>query len=117
MIKNYGARKLSRTSAHRRSLLRNLATSLFLHEKIETTHTKAKELSKYSQKLLTSAKPGDFNAKRAVFAEIKDEVVRKKIFDVLVPRYKDRAGGLTKIFIVGTRRGDAASVAIIKLLS
>ena len=83
MIKNLGSRKLGKTSAHKRSMLRNLATSLFKHEKITTTLPKAKELVSYSERLITKARPGDLNARRAIACEIKDKVVTKKIFDVL----------------------------------
>jgi large subunit ribosomal protein L17 len=117
MIKNYNKRKLSRTSSHKRALLRNMATSLLLHEKIKTTLAKAKELSSYSERLITLARPLDLNARKAVAREINDEQVRKKIFDVLVPRYKDRHGGYTQVFHTGTRRGDAAEMAIIRLIT
>jgi large subunit ribosomal protein L17 len=117
MIKNHHRKKLSRTPAHRRALLRNLATALFQHEKIETTLSKAKELASYSEKLITKARENDLNAKRAFNSEIGDEQVRKKMFEVLVPRYQGRNGGYTRIFKVGTRRGDSAEVAIITLLS
>ena len=68
MIKNLGGRKLSVTSAHRRSMLRNLAQSLFIHEKIKTTLARAKEVARFSERLITSARPGDMNAKRKVEA-------------------------------------------------
>ena len=117
MIKNLGARKLSRTSSHRKALLRNLATSLFQHERIKTTMSKAKALTSYSAKLITIARPGDLNAKRALAREIKDEKVRSKVFDVLIPRYQNRPGGYTQIFRVGLRSGDNAEMAIVKLVS
>jgi large subunit ribosomal protein L17 len=116
MIKNLGARKLGRTSAHRRSLMRNQATSLFLHEAITTTLAKAKELSTYAEKLITKAKPADMNAKRAVSAELTDVDVKKKLFTVLVPRYADRKGGYTRIYKLGARASDRAEMAIIKLV-
>jgi large subunit ribosomal protein L17 len=117
MIKNFGRRKLSRTGGHRRSLLRNLATSLFLHEKIETTVAKAKELRVFAEKLITAAKPLDLNAKKAIFADIQNKDVRKKIFEVIVPRYQERKGGYTQIFKTSSRVGDDAKMAIIKLIS
>jgi large subunit ribosomal protein L17 len=117
MIKNLNRRKLSRTSAHRRSMLRNMATSLFQMEKIQTTLAKAKEVARYSEKLITMAGPGDINAKRAFDKEIHDKQVQKKMFEVLVPRYKDRKGGYTQIFRIGARRGDAAEMVLIRLIS
>ncbi|MFH1368603.1 MAG: 50S ribosomal protein L17 [Elusimicrobiota bacterium] len=117
MIKNLGARKLSVTSSHRRSMLRNMATSLFQHEKVETTLARAKELVSFSEKLITTAKPSDLNAKRAFSRDIKNADVQKKVFDVLVPRYKDRKGGYTRIYRLGSRVGDNAQMALVKLIS
>jgi len=116
MIKNLGARKLSRTGSHRRSLMRNQATSLFQHEAITTTLAKAKELSTYAEKLITKAKPADMNAKRAVAAELTDKAVKKKLFEVLVPRYAERKGGYTRIYKLGTRVSDRSEMAMIKLV-
>lgn len=116
MIKSLNRRKLSRTSSHRRALLRNLATSLFLHEKITTTYPKAKELSIFAERLLTSARPGDLNARRRVFADIKDVVVGKKIFDVLVPRYEKKLCGRMAVYKAGHRKSDNAAMAVIALL-
>lgn len=117
MIKNLGYRKLGRTSAHRRAMLRNMATSLFQHEKIETTVEKAKELRRYSEKLITLARPSDLNARRAISKEIKNKNIQNKLFDTLVPRYQERKGGYTQIFRLGHRVGDNADMAIIKLVS
>ena len=117
MIKNLGGRKLSVTAAHRRSMLRNMAESLFLHEKITTTLARAKEVARFSEKLITAARPCDMNAKRKISADIKDQVVAKKLFEVLVPRYQSRAGGYTRILKVGNRKGDNAEIAIVKLVS
>ncbi|MCX5778591.1 MAG: 50S ribosomal protein L17 [Elusimicrobia bacterium] len=117
MIKNLNGSKLGRTSAHKRALLRNLATSLFLHEKIQTTQAKAKELVRYAEKLITKARPADLNARRAIKGEIQDEIVYKKMFDVLVPRYQTRTGGYTQIYKTGTRVGDRAEMALVKLVS
>ena len=116
MIKNLGSRKLGRTSAHKRSMLRNMATSLFKHEKVTTTLPKAKELVSYSEKLITKAMPGDLNAKRSIACEIKDKTVIKKMFDVLISRYEKRRGGYTRILRVGVRPGDNAKMAIVKLV-
>lgn len=116
MIKNHNGRKLGVTSSHRKAMLRNLATQLFLHEKITTTLPKAKELVSYSEKLVTKAKKGDLSAIRVLHGEINDKDVVKKVFEVLVPRYKDRNGGYTQILKVGPRRGDSAEMAIVKLV-
>ena len=117
MIKNHNYRKLSRTAAHRRALLRNMATSLFFNEKVETTLAKAKELTRYSHKLITMAKPADLNAKKAVYRFIANADVRKKMFEVIVPRFQSRAGGYTRIYKIGIRKGDGAQRALVKLLS
>lgn len=117
MIKNLGGRKLSVTSAHRRSMLRNLATSLFQHEKIKTTVARAKEVASFSEKLITSARPGDMNAKRRISMDIKDKLIQKKLFEVLVPRYQNRPGGYTRVLKVGFRKGDNAEMAIVKLMA
>ena len=117
MIKNLGGRKLSVTSDHRRSMLRNLAQSLFLHEKIKTTLARAKEVARFSEKLITSARPCDMNAKRKISKDIKDQAIAKKLFEVLVPRYQSRPGGYTQIIKVGFRKGDNAEIAIVKLVS
>lgn len=116
MIKNHNGSKLGVTSSHRKAMLRNLATELFLHEKITTTLPKAKELVSYSEKLVTKAKKGDLTAIRALHGEINNKDVVKKVFDVLVPRYKERNGGYTQIIKMGPRRGDSAEMAIVKLV-
>jgi large subunit ribosomal protein L17 len=116
MIKTYNGSKLGVTSSHKKAMLRNLATQLLLHEKIETTLPKAKELVSYCEKLLTKAKEEDLNAIRALSSKINSKDVVKKVFDVLVPRYKNRNGGYTQILKAGTRRGDSASIAIVKLI-
>jgi large subunit ribosomal protein L17 len=116
MIKTYNGSKLGVTSSHKKAMLRNLATELFLHEKIETTLPKAKEFVSYFEKLLTKAKKADLNAIRTVSAEIHNKKVVKKVFDVLAPRYKERNGGYTQILKIGIRRGDSADVAIVKLV-
>lgn len=116
MIKNLNGSKLSKTGSHRKAMMRNLATALFQHENITTTLPKAKALVSFSSKLLTAARPGTLAAKRAIAADIKDKMVYKKIFDVLVPRYQGRAGGYARIYRVGTRAGDRAEMAIVKLV-
>ena len=85
-------RKLGRDSSARKALLRGIVTSLFQHERIETTEAKAKELRKVADKMLTLAKRGDLHARRQVMAYMMDEDVVKKLFDEVAPKYKDRQG-------------------------
>jgi len=114
MIKTTGGRKLGVTGSHRRALLRNMATSLFLHEKVETTIAKAKELRPYAEKLITDAKHGKHYQVRRV---IQDKIVYKKLFEVLAPRYKERPGGYTRILHLSPRAGDNAKRGLISLVS
>ena len=116
MIKNHNGSKLGVTSSHKKAMLRSLATELFLHEKITTTLPKAKELASYAEKLVTKAKKADLSAVRDVHGEINNKEVVKKVFDILVPRYKERKGGYSQILKVGPRRGDSAEMAIVKLV-
>lgn len=109
-------RKLGRDSSARKALLRGIVTSLFHHERIETTEAKAKELRKVADKMLTLAKRGDLHARRQVMAYMMDEDVVKKLFDEVAPKYKDRQGGYTRIIKAGVRQGDAAPMVIIELV-
>jgi len=112
--KALGRRQLGITSAHRRALLRNMATSLFKHERIETTIAKAKELRPYAEKLIANAKKGEhFMVRR----QIQDKVVYKKLFEVLAPRYAQRPGGYTRILKIAPRIGDNAKLGLIMLVS
>lgn len=112
--KHLGSRKLGRTGAHRRALLKNLATSLFLHERIETTVEKAKELRPYAEKLITEAKHGRHDNVRR---KLQDKKVYQKLFEVLAPRYQNRPGGYTQIIRTGRREGDNAQLSLIRLIS
>lgn len=109
-------RKLGRDSYARKALLSGIVTSLFQHERIETTEAKAKELRKVADKMLTLAKRGDLHARRQVMAYMMDEDVVKKLFDEVAPKYKDRQGGYTRIIKAGVRQGDAAPMVIIELV-
>ena len=109
-------RKLGRNSSNRKALFRSILSSFFKHERIETTVTKAKEVSKHAAKLITLAKRGDLHARRLVMAELVDEEATRKLFNEIAPKYADRQGGFTRIYKVGPRRGDAAEMAIIKLV-
>ncbi len=117
MAKHRPYRKLGRTQAHREATLRNLATALFQHEKIQTSEAKAKELRRYSEKIITRAKKNDLAAKRAIAGKIRDSAVSRKIFEVLVPRYQNRPGGYTQIFKITSRNSDSTSICLIKLVS
>ncbi len=111
-----GARKLGRTSDHRRAMLRAMVTFLLENGKIETTVTRAKEVRSVAEKMITAAKQDDLHSKRQVYSFITKETVAKKVFDEIAPRYSDRNGGYTRIIKTGPRRGDAAEMAIIELV-
>lgn len=108
-------RKLNRTSAHRRALLRNLATSLVEHEQIRTTDAKAKELRRIVDRLITLGKRGSLHARRQAAAFLRTRSAVKKLFDELAPRFNQRNGGYTRVLKLGRRRGDAAPISIIEL--
>jgi large subunit ribosomal protein L17 len=109
-------KKLGRTKSHRKAMLANMAASLFLYHVIKTTEAKAKEVRKLADKLITLAKKGDLHAHRQVYDVIKDRKLVKKLFDEIAPKLKDREGGYTKVLKLGTRRGDGASLSVVKLL-
>ncbi|HJQ65259.1 MAG TPA: 50S ribosomal protein L17 [Gemmatimonadales bacterium] len=110
-------RQLSRTSSHRKALLANLATSLFRHDRIQTTEAKAKELRPYAERLITLARRGDLHARRLVERKLKDREVTHRLFTELGKRFAARPGGYTRIVKLGHRPGDGADVARIELLS
>ncbi len=109
-------RKLSRTASHRRATLRNMATSLFRHERIETTTARAKELRPYAERLITLARRGDLHSRRLAGRKIQDRQVLGKLFDDIAPRYSERPGGYTRILKLGNRKGDAAEMSLIELV-
>lgn len=111
-----GARKLGRTSDHRKAMLRAMVTYLLENGQIETTVTRAKEVRSMAEKMITIAKTNDLHSKRQALAYITKEDVVKKLFDDIAPKYADRNGGYTRIVKIGPRRGDAAEMAIIKLV-
>jgi len=122
---NVAHRKLGRLTEHRIALLRNQATALLRHERIETTMPKAKELRPFVERLITIAKRGQaagakagglLHARRLVAADIQDREVLGKLFETIAPRFAERAGGYTRILRVGFRRGDAAEVAQVELV-
>jgi large subunit ribosomal protein L17 len=117
-------RKLGRTSAQRKALLRDLATDLIINERIETTEARAKELRSVIEKMITLGKRGDLHARRQAAAFIRNEVANnetgqdalQKLFSDIAPRYQDRQGGYTRIMKLGPRRGDGAPMVIIELV-
>ena len=109
-------RKLGRSTDHRIAMLRAMVTYLFENGKIETTVTRAKEVSAMAEKMITLAKAGDLHAKRQILAYVTKEDVAKKLVDEIAPKYADRNGGYTKVIKTGPRRGDAAEMAIIQLV-
>jgi len=109
-------RQLSRTRSHKKATLRNMATSLFLHERIETTTAKAKELRPYAERLITLARRGDVHSRRLAAMKIQDRDVLGKLFDDIAPRYMERPGGYTRVLKVGNRKGDAAEMSLIELV-
>jgi large subunit ribosomal protein L17 len=109
-------RKLGRTTAHRKALLRNLATALMEHERIITTEAKAKELRRVADKLVTLGKRGDLHARRQALRVIRSNAVVRKLFDEVAPRFSERHGGYTRVLRLGYRPGDAAAMAVIELV-
>jgi large subunit ribosomal protein L17 len=109
-------RSLGRDKDQRRALFKSLITELLRHERIETTEAKAKAVRGDAEKMITLAKRGDVHARRLAGQTIIDPDVTKKLFEKIGPRYKDRAGGYTRIYKVGPRLGDAAPVVILELV-
>lgn len=109
-------KKLGRTRSHRKAMLANMAASLLTYQVIKTTETKAKEVRKLAEKLITLAKRGDLHAHRQVYDVIKDRKLVKKLFDEIAPKFADREGGYTRVSKLGTRKGDGAPVAVVELL-
>jgi large subunit ribosomal protein L17 len=108
-------RKFSRESTQRKALLRSLARSLFLEEKIKTTEAKAKETSRFAEKIITRAKKGDLASRRILSGSFDQKTVKKLLNDI-GPKYKDRAGGCTRVIKLGQRKSDSARMAIIELV-
>lgn len=111
-----GFNPLSRTSAHRRAMSRNMVTSLFRFERITTTHAKAKEVRRAAEKLITRSKVDSVHNRRIAAKYIQDEKILNKLFTELGPRMKDRNGGYTRILKIGFRQGDAADMVILELV-
>ncbi len=111
-----GTRKLGRPTAHRTALLRGMVTFLLEKGKIETTVTRAKEVSALTEKMITIAKVNNLHNRRLAMAFITKETVVKKLFDEVALKYADKNGGYVRIIKTGARRGDAAEMAIIELV-
>jgi len=112
-IKN---KKLNKTSSHRKAMFMNLSNSLIKHEQITTTLSKAKELRRFVEKIITLGKKGDLVSRRKSISILQDIKMSKKVFDVLAARYKNRAGGYTRIIKLGNRFGDNAPTAVIEFV-
>ena len=108
-------RELSRTRSHRKAMLRNMATSLIIHERIRTTEAKAKELRPFAERLISLAKRGDLHSRRLAGRQIADGEALQKLFDQLGPRFEQRPGGYTRVLKLGARKGDGAELALIEL--
>ena len=111
-----GTRKLGRPTAHRKAMLRGLVTLLLENGQVETTLTRAKEVRSMAEKMITLGKKNTLASRRAALAYITKEEVVAKLFAELAPLYAERNGGYTQIYKLGPRRGDAAEMAIIKLV-
>ena len=111
-----GTRKLGRPTDHRRAMLREMTTYLLENERIETTVTRAKEVSAMADKMISLGKAGDLHSKRQALAYITKREVVSKLFDEIAPRYENRNGGYTRVIKTGPRRGDAAEMAILELV-
>ena len=109
-------RNLSRNTSHRKAMLRNMVTSLFKHEQMETTDAKAKELRPLAEKMITLAKRGDLHARRQALAVFQDKAAAHRLFDEQKERFLNRQGGYVRIVKKEFRKGDGAPISIIQLL-
>jgi len=110
-------KKLNRTGSHRDAMFRNMVTSLFTHGRIRTTDTKAKELKRWADHMITLAKRGDLHSRRQVLAVMKDKAVIHRLFEDVSERFGDRAGGYTRAIKIGSRRGDAAPISLVEFVT
>jgi len=116
MRHGFTGRRFSRSSPHRKAMFANMANALIKHEQIKTTLPKAKDLRRVIDPLITLGKRGDLHARRQAFAQLRDDKMVAKLFDVLGERYKERSGGYCRVLKAGFRYGDAAPMAIIELV-
>lgn len=115
MYKRKKNRKLKRNKSQRKALMKSLASSLILYKKITTTETKAKELKRFIEPLITKAKTGDLYKRRLVRRYLSEDIT-KKLFNEIAPLYKERPGGYTRIIKIPPRSSDGAKMAIIELV-
>ena len=108
--------KLGLKTEHRLSVLRNLCTELFRHGRITSTDVKIKELKRFSEKIITTAKTDSVHSRRLVNTKIKDKDILKRLFEEIAPSFSDRPGGYTRIVKLNFRRGDAAPISLIELV-
>ena len=116
MKHNIKNKKLNKTSSHRKAMFMNMSNALIKHEQITTTLAKAKELRRFVEKIVTLGKKGDLLSRRKTISILQDQKMSKKVFDVLADRYKNRAGGYTRIIKLGNRFGDNAPTAVIEFV-
>lgn len=116
MNHNKSYRKLGRRADHRKAMLKNLTISLLSAGKIETTVTRAKELRKFAEKMITLGKKNTLASRRNAFAFLRNEEVVAKLFNEIAPKYTERNGGYTRIIKTTVRKGDSAEMAIIELV-
>jgi len=109
--------QLGRNTSHRRAMLRNMVTSLFKYEQIETTDAKAKAIRPIAEKMVTLAKRGDLHARRQALSYMQDKEVTHRLFNELKGRFSSREGGYLRIVKKGFRKGDGASISVVQLLS
>jgi large subunit ribosomal protein L17 len=109
-------RKFNRTSTHRKAMFANMAVALIKHEQITTTLPKAKDLRRVVDRLITLGKRGDLHARRQAHAVLRDRKITAKLFAELAERYKERAGGYTRVLKAGFRHGDMAPMGVIELV-
>ena len=116
MKHNIKNKKLNKTTSHRKAMFMNMSNSLIKHEQITTTLTKAKELRRFVEKIVTLGKKGDLLSRRKTVSILQDQKMSKKVFDILADRYKNRNGGYTRIIKLGNRFGDNAPTAVIEFV-
>ena len=109
-------KKFNRTRGHKKAMFSNMMISLFEYGRIKTTTTKAKELRKLSEKIITRAKENTLHNKRIVLSRIKNRYIVAKLFDEIAPVFKDVNGGYTRMYKLGRRPGDGAEMSLIELI-
>jgi large subunit ribosomal protein L17 len=107
-------RRLGMNASHRKAMMRNMVTSLIEHERIETTDTRAKEIRRLADRMVTLGKRGDLHSLRLSLKTVRTKTAAKKLFDELAPRFKEKQGGYTRIVKIGRRVGDNADMAILE---